>query len=153
MVNYEDLKNNFFMIAGPNVIESREHVLFMAKILKEIFQKHNIQFIFKTSIDKANRSSLNSYRGLGFTEGLEILKQVKEELNIPIITDIHESYQADLVKDVVDIIQIPAFLCRQTDILEAAAIILLNTFIFCRSFLSNKSSSLLVPDFVISIAG
>tara|TARA_B100000035_G_C21024442_1_gene565538 strand:+ start:59 stop:1615 length:1557 start_codon:yes stop_codon:yes gene_type:complete len=121
MVNYEDLKNNFFMIAGPNVIESREHVLFMAKNLKEIFQKHNIQFIFKTSIDKANRSSLNSYRGLGFTEGLEILKQVKEELNIPIITDIHESYQADLVKDVVDIIQIPAFLCRQTDILEAAA--------------------------------
>ena len=121
MIKFSDLKNKFFIIAGPNVIESEEQILFMAKSLKEIFEKNKIQFIFKTSIDKANRSSLNSYRGLGFEEGLRILKRVKELYNLPIITDIHESYQAELVKDVVDIIQIPAFLCRQTDILKAAA--------------------------------
>ena len=121
MVKFTDLRNKFFIMAGPNVIESEEQILFMAKTLKEIFEKNKIQFIFKTSIDKANRSSLNSYRGLGFEEGLRILKKVKELYDLPIITDIHESYQAELVKDVVDIIQIPAFLCRQTDILKAAA--------------------------------
>ena len=120
-MNLAILKNKFFIIAGPNVIESEEHVLKMAKSLKDIFSNYDVNFIFKTSIDKANRSSLNSYRGLGFEEGLRILKKVKEELNIPIITDIHESWQAKPVGEVVDIIQIPAFLCRQTDLLKAAA--------------------------------
>ena len=120
-MNLEILKNKFFIIAGPNVIESEEHVLKMAKSLKDIFSNYDVNFIFKTSIDKANRSSLNSYRGLGFEEGLRILKKVKEELNIPIITDIHESWQAKPVGEVVDIIQIPAFLCRQTDLLKGAA--------------------------------
>ena len=121
MLNYDELKNNFFVMCGPNVIESEEHILYMAKEIKKIMDKLNIKFIFKTSFDKANRSSVSSYRGLGIEKGLRILKKVKEELNIPIITDIHESYQANLVKDVVDIIQIPAFLCRQTDLLKAAA--------------------------------
>lgn len=121
MLTYDDLKNNFFFMTGPNVIESEEQIMFMAGQLKAIFEKHNLLFVFKTSIDKANRSSLSSYRGLGLKEGIRILKKVKDTYNIPIITDIHESYQADLLKDVVDIIQIPAFLCRQTDLLEAAA--------------------------------
>jgi len=120
-MNFETLKNNFFIIAGPNVIESEEHTLKMAKSLKDIFSNYDVNFIFKTSLDKANRSSLNSYRGLGFEEGLRILKKVKEELDIPIITDIHESWQAKPVSEVADIIQIPAFLCRQTDLLKAAA--------------------------------
>jgi 2-dehydro-3-deoxyphosphooctonate aldolase (KDO 8-P synthase) len=118
---FELLKNKFFIMAGPNVIESEEHVLTMARELKEIFGKYNINFIFKTSIDKANRSSLNSYRGLGFEEGLRILKKVKSELNIPIITDVHESWQAKPIAEVADIIQVPAFLCRQTDLLKAVA--------------------------------
>ena len=120
-MNYEQLKNNFFIIAGPNVIESEEHVLFMAKSLKEIFSKYNITFIFKVSFDKANRTLLNSYRGVSFDEGIRILKKIKEEVNVPIITDIHESWQAKPIGDIVNIIQIPAFLCRQTDLLKAAA--------------------------------
>lgn len=121
MLEYEDLKNNFFVMVGPNVIESEEHIMKMAKEIKKIMNKLDIKFIFKTSFDKANRSSITSYRGLGIEEGLRILKRVKTELNINIITDIHESYQAELVKDIVDIIQIPAFLCRQTDLLKAVA--------------------------------
>jgi 2-dehydro-3-deoxyphosphooctonate aldolase (KDO 8-P synthase) len=113
--------NKFFIMCGPNVIESEEHTLYMAKELKRIFEKYDVEFIFKVSFDKANRSSLNSYRGLGFEEGLRILKKVKEEVGVKIITDIHESYQAEHVSHVVDIIQIPAFLCRQTDLLKAAA--------------------------------
>ena len=112
---------NFFIICGPNVIESEEHTLYMAKSLKNIFSKYNIDFIFKTSFDKANRSSINSYRGLGFSEGLRILKKVKEEVGVKILTDIHENWQAKEVAEIVDIIQIPAFLCRQTDLLKAAA--------------------------------
>ena len=91
----------------------------MAKKLK-IFKNYKVKFIFKVSFDKANRSSINSYRGLGFKEGLEILK-VKEIVKVPIITDIHEAWQAKPVSEIVDIIQIPAFLCRQTDLLKAAA--------------------------------
>jgi 2-dehydro-3-deoxyphosphooctonate aldolase (KDO 8-P synthase) len=121
MLNYQKLKDAFFIIAGPNVIESEEHTLFMAKSLKEIFSKYNIKFIFKTSFDKANRSSLNSYRGVGLEEGLRILKRVRDELEVPVITDIHDITQAKIVGEVVDIIQIPAFLCRQTDLLKAAA--------------------------------
>ena len=117
----KDLSEKFFIICGPNVIESEEHTMEMAKLLKEKFSKYNVKYIFKTSFDKANRSSLNSYRGLGFEEGLRILKRVKDELDLPIITDIHESWQAKPVAEVADIIQIPAFLCRQTDLLKAAA--------------------------------
>ena len=109
-----------FIFAGPNVIESEAHTIYMAKCLKEMMKDKKTKFIFKTSFDKANRSSLESYRGLDFNESMSILKKVKE-LGIPIITDIHESYQAKLVAEVVDYIQIPAFLCRQTDLLKAAA--------------------------------
>jgi len=121
MLDYDDLKNNFFIFAGPNVIESEEHVLFMARELKSRFDQMGIKFIFKVSFDKANRTSLNSYRGVSFEEGLRILKKIKSEVNIPIITDIHESWQAKPVSEVADVIQIPAFLCRQTDLLKAAA--------------------------------
>lgn len=93
----------------------------MAKSLKEIYSKYDVNFIFKTSFDKANCSSLNSYRGVSLEEGLRILKSVKDELNIPVITDVHDISQVKLVGEVVDIIQIPAFLCRQTDLLKAAA--------------------------------
>jgi 2-dehydro-3-deoxyphosphooctonate aldolase (KDO 8-P synthase) len=115
-------KNKFLIMCGPNVIESEEHIMFMAKKLKEIFNKFpNIQFVFKTSFDKANRTSYNSYRGLGINEGLRILKKVKDELNLNIITDIHEPWQVEEVSKVVDILQIPAFLCRQTDLIKAVA--------------------------------
>ena len=120
-MKFTEMKNKFFVICGPNVIESEEHTFQMAKNLKDIFSKYNVNFIFKTSFDKANRSSLSSFRGLGFEEGLRILKRVKEELDLPIITDIHECWQAKPVSEVADILQIPAFLCRQTDLLKAAA--------------------------------
>ena len=111
----------FIIMCGPNVIESEDHTINMAKTLKETFNKYDVRFVFKTSFDKANRSSLNSYRGLGLDEGLRILKRVKDEVDVEIITDIHECWQAKPVGEIVDIIQIPAFLCRQTDLLKAAA--------------------------------
>jgi len=109
------------IMCGPNVIENEEHTLRMAALLKEIFSKYDVEFVFKTSFDKANRSSLSSYRGLGIEEGFRILKRVRDEIGVKIITDIHENWQADRVAEFADIIQIPAFLCRQTDLLEAAA--------------------------------
>jgi len=115
------MPSKFFLIAGPNVIESEEHCMKMAQELKTIMVKYDVDFIFKTSFDKANRSSLASYRGLGFEDGLRILRRVKEECGLRIITDIHESWQAKPVAEVADILQIPAFLCRQTDLLKAAA--------------------------------
>ena len=118
---YNKLKTHFFIICGPNVIEHPEHCFNTAKKIKEIMDKFNIVFIFKTSFDKANRTSLKSYRGVTIDEGIDILQKIKTELQVPIITDIHESWQADKIKSVVDIIQIPAFLCRQTDLLESAA--------------------------------
>jgi len=119
---FNEMMDKKFVICGPNVIESKEHCLRIAKNIKEIMNKYNhIVFIFKSSFDKANRSSLESYRGLGIDKGLEILKEIKEIYNIPICTDIHEAWQAEKVKDIIDVIQIPAFLCRQTDLLEAAA--------------------------------
>ena len=120
-MNFDNLKNNKFIFCGPNVIESEEHTMTMARSLKEIFSKYDVVFIFKTSFDKANRSSLNSYRGLGIDEGLRILKRVKDELKIPIITDVHDISQVNKVAKIVDVIQIPAFLCRQTDLLETVA--------------------------------
>ena len=110
----------FVLIAGPCVIESREHTRFMAESLAEIASRTGVSLIFKASFDKANRSSISSYRGPGLEKGLAILAEVKDKLGVPVITDIHEPCQAESVASVVDIIQIPAFLCRQTDILVAA---------------------------------
>jgi 2-dehydro-3-deoxyphosphooctonate aldolase (KDO 8-P synthase) len=112
--------NRFMLIAGPCAIESEEMSLRVAKKIKDICDKLGINYVFKSSFDKANRSSINSFRSVGMEEGLRILKKVKEEVGVPVITDIHESYQAEIVAKVVDVIQIPAFLCRQTDLLVAA---------------------------------
>lgn len=120
MLDYQNLKNQPFIIAGPCIIESEEHVLKMAKELKNICQQLNLNLIFKASFDKANRTSINSYRGPGIEKGLKILKKVKQELNLSICTDVHTAEQCQLVAQVADIIQIPAFLCRQTDLLLAA---------------------------------
>ena len=109
------------LIAGPCVIESREHSLKIANAIQEITEKVGIPFIFKNSFDKANRSTFSSYRGLGIDEGLSILSDVKSQTGLPVLTDIHEASQANSVADVVDVLQIPAYLCRQTDLLVAAA--------------------------------
>ena len=119
--NFEIGSNKLTILAGPCAMESAEICYTTAKKLKEICARLDINFIFKTSFDKANRSSLSSYRGLGINEGLKILSDVKKELNVPIVTDIHEPSQAEIAAQVADIIQIPAFLCRQTDLLVAAA--------------------------------
>jgi 2-dehydro-3-deoxyphosphooctonate aldolase (KDO 8-P synthase) len=109
------------LIAGPCVIESESFTLNMAEAIAKICARLNMPFIFKSSFDKANRSSLNGFRGNGMEEGLRILEKVKREIGVPVLTDIHESYQAKPVAEVVDVLQIPAFLCRQTDLLLAAA--------------------------------
>ena len=113
----------FCLICGPCVIESREHTIFMAESIKNICDELNINFIFKASFDKANRSNYQSVRGLGIEKSLEIFSEVKELFSCPIITDVHNENQCDLISknNIVDIIQIPAFLSRQTDILIAAA--------------------------------
>ncbi|KAJ6399159.1 hypothetical protein OIU77_019831 [Salix suchowensis] len=111
----------FFLLAGPNVIESEEHIFRMAKHLKTISTKVGLPLIFKSSFDKANRTSSKSFRGPGMSEGLKILETVKIAYDIPIVTDVHETIQCEPVGKVADIIQIPAFLCRQTDLLVAAA--------------------------------
>ena len=110
----------FFLIAGPCSIEGNVHTIDHAGKINEICKSLNINFVFKSSFDKANRSSSQSSRGIGIDKGLEILSNVKKEINVPIITDVHESSQCNEVGSVVDIIQIPAFLCRQTDLLIAA---------------------------------
>jgi 2-dehydro-3-deoxyphosphooctonate aldolase (KDO 8-P synthase) len=110
-----------FLIAGPCVIESEEHTLFMAASIAAICRELAVPYIFKASYDKANRTSLASYRGPGITEGLRILRKVREELQLPVLTDVHEAAQAAAVGEVADVLQIPAFLCRQTDLLIAAA--------------------------------
>ena len=109
------------LLAGPCVLEGLERSLMIGRRAKEIAERLNMPYIFKASFDKANRSSIKSYRGPGLVEGLKILDAIKRELNVPIVTDIHESYQAAQVAEVSDILQIPAFLCRQTDLLIAAA--------------------------------
>lgn len=113
--------NNFLLLAGPCVIENEELVMQVAKEVKEITDELGIDYYFKASFDKANRTSIHSFRGPGLEEGLRILKKVKDTYGLKIVTDIHEPYQAEIVAEVVDIIQIPAFLCRQTDLLVAAA--------------------------------
>lgn len=112
---------DLFLIAGPCVIESEEHALKMAREISRITSRLGLPYIFKASYDKANRSSARSFRGLGMNEGLRILQRVKEEFDVPVITDVHESTQVPASAEVADVLQIPAFLCRQTDLLQAAA--------------------------------
>jgi 2-dehydro-3-deoxyphosphooctonate aldolase (KDO 8-P synthase) len=109
------------LIGGPCVIESEDFTLKMAEGIRKVCDRLNIPLIFKSSFDKANRTSIHSFRGQSLENGLKILQRVKEVVGVPVITDIHESYQAALVAEVVDVLQIPAFLCRQTDLLLAAA--------------------------------
>ncbi len=116
-----DLTSPLFLIAGPCVIESESLVLETAGMLKEITQKLQIPFIFKSSFDKANRSSINSFRGLGIEEGLRILERVKKDVQVPVLTDVHEDTPLDEVASVVDVLQTPAFLCRQTNFIQNVA--------------------------------
>ena len=109
------------VISGPCVIESEEHTLFCASQLQKIFQDFPFSFIFKASYDKANRSSIHSYRGPGLEKGLSILQKVQKELDLPVLTDVHSPEEATVAGSVCDAIQIPAFLCRQSDLLIAAA--------------------------------
>lgn len=110
-----------FLIGGPCVIESEKHALFLAREIKKICTDVGIPYIFKASYDKANRSSLQSYRGPGLEPGLNILKAVKEECGVPVLSDVHETHQVEKAAEVLDVIQIPAFLCRQTDLVVEAA--------------------------------
>jgi 2-dehydro-3-deoxyphosphooctonate aldolase (KDO 8-P synthase) len=112
---------NLFLIAGPCVIESEEHAIRMAEIIKGVTRSLSFPFIFKASYDKANRTSIKSYRGPGLKEGLRVLKKVADVVNVPILTDVHETADVEKVAEVADVLQIPAFLCRQTDLIIAAA--------------------------------
>lgn len=115
------IDNKFKLLAGPCVIESEDNVMLLAQALKAIASRHDVDFYFKASWDKANRTKATNYRGPGMEEGLRILRKAKDEVGVKIVTDIHEPSQAEPVAQVADIIQIPAFLCRQTDLLRAAA--------------------------------
>ncbi|MCI0571697.1 MAG: 3-deoxy-8-phosphooctulonate synthase [Myxococcaceae bacterium] len=110
-----------FVIAGPDVIESAEHALRHAALLADLCAKAGVPFVYKSSFDKANRTSGRSFRGPGLVEGLKVLARVKRELGVPVLTDVHEVAQVAQVAEVVDILQVPAFLCRQTDLVEAVA--------------------------------
>jgi 2-dehydro-3-deoxyphosphooctonate aldolase (KDO 8-P synthase) len=113
---------NLFLIAGPCVIESEEHATRMAEIIKGVTKAMGFPFIFKASYDKANRTSIRSFRGPGVKDGLRILKKIKEQVGVPVLTDVHEVADVAKVAEVVDVLQIPAFLCRQTDLVVAAAL-------------------------------
>jgi 2-dehydro-3-deoxyphosphooctonate aldolase (KDO 8-P synthase) len=113
---------DLFLIAGPCVIESEEHTIRMAEIIKGVTRSLDFPFIFKASYDKANRTSIRSFRGPGIKEGLRILKKIKDELHVPVLTDVHETADVSKVAEVVDVLQIPAFLSRQTDLVIAAAL-------------------------------
>lgn len=108
-------------ILGPCVVESSKHALFMAREISDICKRVGVDFVYKSSFDKANRSSIESFRGGGMDFGLEVLAQVKAEIGVSVITDVHEPWQAEKAAEVVDMLQIPAFLCRQTDLLVASA--------------------------------
>jgi len=116
-----ELDSSLFLIAGPCVIESEAHAVKMAEEISAVARKLQIPYIFKASYDKANRTSLHSYRGPGLDEGLRILKKIKKDTGLPVLTDVHEAKDVPAVADAVDVVQIPAFLCRQTDMLVAAA--------------------------------
>ena len=111
-----------FLIAGPCVIESEDHAIRMAEIVKGVTRSLNVPFIFKASYDKANRTSIRSFRGPGLKEGLRILKKIKDQLQLPVLTDVHETADVGKVAEVADVLQIPAFLSRQTDLVVAAAL-------------------------------
>lgn len=111
----------FALIAGPCQMESRDHAMEIAAELKAIAQKQGIGFVFKTSFDKANRTSLSGARGLGLNSAMSVFAEIKERLAVPVLTDVHEIAQCAVAAEVVDVLQIPAFLCRQTDLLVAAA--------------------------------
>lgn len=111
----------FTLFAGPCAMESRDHALMMSEKIKEVTDKLGINLVYKSSFDKANRTSLNSARGLGLDEALPVFQEVKDTLGIPVITDVHTAEQCSDAAEVIDILQIPAFLCRQTDLLVAAA--------------------------------
>lgn len=116
-----DISRDLFVIAGPCAIESRAFAIETAEELKGIFEEAGVALIYKSSFDKANRSSENSFRGVGLNEGLSILSEVRERLKIPVLTDVHEPWQARPVADVVDVLQTPAFLCRQSDFIAEVA--------------------------------
>src|SRR5258706_16349423 len=118
---WDDLTRDLFLIAGPCVIESRDHAFFMATELKKITSALQVPFVFKASYDKANRTSIKSFRGLGMKEGLQILHDIRKELRVPVLSDVHESSHCKPAGEVLDILQIPAFLSRQTDLILAAA--------------------------------
>jgi 2-dehydro-3-deoxyphosphooctonate aldolase (KDO 8-P synthase) len=118
---YEKISKEKFVIAGPCIIENEVMVMRLAEKIKALAVERNLPYIFKASFDKANRTSLSSFRGFGMAEGLRILEKVKREFELPITTDIHESYQAEPVSEIADILQIPAFLSRQTDLLVSSA--------------------------------
>ncbi len=111
----------FFLIAGPCVIESEQHCLDLAGFLKDLAARLDLLFVFKASFDKANRSSVHSYRGPGLEKGLQVLDKVRKTYAVPVLSDVHEVWQVAPAADVLDVIQIPAFLCRQTDLILAAA--------------------------------
>ncbi len=120
LLRYKD-SGNFFLIAGPCVVENETMPLEIARKIMAITDKLQIPYIFKASYNKANRSRLDSFTGIGDLKGLEVIKKVRDELNIPILTDVHSPEEARLAAEFVDVLQIPAFLCRQTDLLVAAA--------------------------------
>ena len=109
------------LIAGPCQLENREHAIYIAENIKKICDKLKINFVYKTSFDKANRTSHLSQRGLGLEKSVKIFEEIRNKLNIPVLTDVHSAEQCELLKNSIDIIQIPAFLCRQTDLLQSAA--------------------------------
>ncbi len=121
LLRFEELQTRKFVIAGPNVIESGEHAFKMAERIQREMSNYDVTFIFKTSFDKANRTSASSYRGVSIDCAKEVFRRIRSELGIPCITDVHEPWQAEALKGCVDIMQIPAFLCRQTDLLKAAS--------------------------------
>jgi 2-dehydro-3-deoxyphosphooctonate aldolase (KDO 8-P synthase) len=116
---YNQIRNNTFLISGPCVIESEDMIMRLAERINKIAQDLSLTYIFKASFDKANRTSVNSYRGAGIEEGLRILQKVKDQFGLPVTTDVHESHQVATLTEVIDVLQIPAFLCRQTDLLLA----------------------------------
>lgn len=120
LLKYQFSQKQPLIISGPCVVESNELCLGIAEKMKSICEKHELPYVFKASFEKANRTSRDSFRTVGFEKALRIIENVKNEIGVPVLSDVHESIQVDQVKDVLDIIQIPAFLCRQTELLEAA---------------------------------
>ena len=124
-INNFEISNDkpFCLFAGPCVIESRNHTIKMAELIHRICDELNINFVFKASFDKANRSNLKSMRGVGLNQALDIFSEIKDLFDCPIITDVHNEKQCEIISktNVIDVLQIPAFLCRQTDLLVAAS--------------------------------